>query len=136
MAPRRVIDTNILSFQLRDDPLWDDYQSLIGGCAVIVSFQTVGELLEGAERAKWGDGKLRKLEHALSRVLIHYPDRTTCDCWAHVRVQRRRQPISTDDAWIAATALHLNVELVTHNPVDFADIPGLTVVTAAARVDG
>jgi predicted nucleic acid-binding protein len=33
------------------------------------------------------------------------------------------------DAWVAATALAYGLELVTHNPADFAGIPNLVVVS-------
>jgi predicted nucleic acid-binding protein len=48
-----------------------------------------------------------------------------------VRAVRKPRPIGVADAWIAATALAHGIELVTHNPADFAGIPGLTVVTEA-----
>ena len=35
------------------------------------------------------------------------------------------------DCWIAATALEHGLELVTHNPRDFAGIPGLIIITEA-----
>jgi predicted nucleic acid-binding protein len=44
--------------------------------------------------------------------------------------RRQGRPIQTADAWIAATALHLGVPLVTHNPADYAGVSGLTVLTA------
>jgi predicted nucleic acid-binding protein len=37
--------------------------------------------------------------------------------------------MSEADAWIAATALAFAVPLVTHNPDDFKNVPGLTVIT-------
>jgi len=39
------------------------------------------------------------------------------------------QPIQVADAWIAATALALDVPLVTHNAVDFEGIEGLEILT-------
>jgi predicted nucleic acid-binding protein len=55
-----------------------------------------------------------------------------CDVWGRIRAERRHRPISTDDAWIAATALAYGWPLATHNPRDFEGIPGLTVVTEAS----
>jgi predicted nucleic acid-binding protein len=43
--------------------------------------------------------------------------------------RRQGRPIQTADAWIAATALHLNVPLVTHNPHDYRGVIGLTVLS-------
>jgi predicted nucleic acid-binding protein len=38
------------------------------------------------------------------------------------------------DGWIAATAIHYRVLLVTHDPTDYAGVPGLTVITEYAPV--
>ena len=43
--------------------------------------------------------------------------------------KRRGRPFVTADAWIAATALELDLALVTHNPADFAALENLRLVT-------
>jgi predicted nucleic acid-binding protein len=48
-----------------------------------------------------------------------------------VRCERRQQPISGEDAWIAATALTHGCPLVTHNAADFQGIAGLIVISEA-----
>jgi predicted nucleic acid-binding protein len=40
-------------------------------------------------------------------------------------------PIAVGDAWIAATALLYDFDLVTHNRKDFEVVPGLRVVSEA-----
>jgi predicted nucleic acid-binding protein len=54
-----------------------------------------------------------------------------CLYWAEVQenARRRGRPISCADTWIAATALAYAVPLVTHNPDDFKDVPGLMIIT-------
>ncbi len=37
--------------------------------------------------------------------------------------------ISANDAWIAATVLHYQLTLITHNPKDFQHIPHLKIQT-------
>jgi len=49
--------------------------------------------------------------------------------WGEVRFVRRRQPISPEDAWIAAVALQQGCPLVTHNAKDFHGIPDLAIIT-------
>ena len=45
---------------------------------------------------------------------------------------RRRQPISAEDARIAATAIEYACPRVTHNSKDFRGIAGLTIITEHA----
>lgn len=46
-------------------------------------------------------------------------------------LRRAGRPAPLADSWIAATALHLNLALVTHNPRDFQGIDGLIVISEA-----
>ena len=43
--------------------------------------------------------------------------------------RRAGTPMSVADAWVAATALHLQLPLVTHNRTHFAGIAGLTIIS-------
>ena len=128
----RLIDTNIVSFQMRSHSLFDLYRPHLFNLSIVVSFQTVGELWEGAELANWGKKKRRILELTLQEYQVIESDRAICERWAYVRAVRRSRPIGVADAWIAATALAYGLELVTHNPNDFAGIPGLAVITESA----
>jgi tRNA(fMet)-specific endonuclease VapC len=127
-----LLDTNIVSYQMRGHTLAHAYRPILAGHVLAVSFMTVAELYEGARRAAWGASRLGALEAALRRYVVLPFDIDVCRRWADVRVARRLQPISVDDAWIAATALAHGIPLVTHNPVDFRDIPGLSVRSIGA----
>jgi tRNA(fMet)-specific endonuclease VapC len=58
-------------------------------------------------------------------------DKNTCIQWAKIQAEAKRigRPISTADAWIAATALVFDVSLVTHNPKDFINVTDLRIIT-------
>lgn len=127
----RLLDTNVVSYLLKNHRLATAYRPHLIGFTLLVSFQTVAELLEGALLAGWGATKRAALESHLAAYTVVYPDRFACDHWSAVRVARRSRPVSTADAWVAATALAAGVELVTHNPADFVHIPGLVVITEA-----
>lgn len=129
--PIRQLDTNIVTFRINGHSLWRAYRRHLVGYALAVSFQTVAELYQWADESNWGPAKRAKLDSILQSAVIYESDDAVCRRWAEVRIVRRAQPIATDDAWIAATALVHGVELVTHNPADFANIPGLTVITEA-----
>lgn len=125
----RLLDTNIVSYLVKNHSLAQAYQSYIAGFALYISFQTLAELQEGAKLASWGPAKRARLAATLSRVVVLHSDDDICDRWAEVRAGRKSRPIGVADAWIAATALAFNLELVTHNAADFQAIPGLVVIT-------
>jgi predicted nucleic acid-binding protein len=127
----RLLDTNIVSFVMRQHSLAARYQPHLTGYTLAISFMSMAEMLEGAMLAGWGTRRMATLKTTLAGLLVLHSDPTVCHHWAEVRAQRRAQPISVADAWIAATALASGVELVTHNPADFQGITGLTVITGA-----
>ncbi len=69
----------------------------------------------------------------LAPYQIAYPDDALCRRWARMVAHHRGlgRPLPFADSWIAATALHLNLPLVTHNPADFRGIDSLTVISEA-----
>lgn len=126
-----VLDTNIVSFVLREDTLSGGYQAYLKGNTLAISFMTVAELYHGGIRAGWRQRRLRQPADALDGYMILHSTTEVCQWWGDVRSQRKKQPISGEDAWIAATALAYDCPLVTHNAADFRGIDGLQIVTAA-----
>ena len=127
----RLVDTNIVSFLLKKKPIGRRYQHHLVGHQPVISFMTLAELLEGAERAHWGDQKRADLERTLGTYVIVESSLQLCEIWARIRAGRRKQPIAVDDAWIAAKALAYDCPLATHNPSDFRGISGLEIITEA-----
>jgi predicted nucleic acid-binding protein len=127
----RLLDTNIVSFIMKAHPLGARYAPHLTSYDLAVSFQTLAELLAGGALAGWGDAKWAALEATLATMSVLQSNQAICERWAEVQVARRAQPIGVADSWIAATALAHGLELVTHNPADFANIPGLIVITEA-----
>lgn len=126
-----VIDTNVVSFAIKGHALARLYGRYLHGDALGISFMTVAELYHGAFQARWSRQRLAKLARDLDTYVILESSLELCLWWADVRCQRRRRPISAEDAWIAAAALAYDCPLVTHNPGDFAGIRGLEIITAA-----
>jgi predicted nucleic acid-binding protein len=127
----RVVDTNIVSFDMRGHSLGARYKPHLDGYTLAIAFMTVAEIYEGAWLAAWGSRRLRHMETVLGRYTVLYADDDLCRLWGTVREQRRRQPIGVADAWIAAVALQYGGDLVTHNPRDFQGVAGLTIITEA-----
>ncbi len=127
----RVVDTNIVSYIVKRHPLAGVYRPHIAGYDLMVSFQTLAELTEWGIAAGWGQAKWDELNAVLATITVTHSNDAIVFRWAEVRLARRSQPIDVADCWIAATALTYGLELVTHNPADFAGIPGLTVIREA-----
>jgi predicted nucleic acid-binding protein len=126
-----LLDTNIVSYLLKDDSLSALYLPHLLGKTLAVSFITVGELYYGAEKANWGDRRWTELEDILEDLLILPYDFEIARNFARIKVERETlgRPISLHDAWIAASGVQYAVPLVTHNPKDFASISNLQVIS-------
>jgi tRNA(fMet)-specific endonuclease VapC len=85
--------------------------------------------------SQWGAEKLRVLTEGLQEYAIVPFDEPMAETWAQIADRRARlgRPIETGDCWIAATAVRHDMPLVTHNAKHHADIPGLRVISHAAR---
>lgn len=128
----RLLDTNIVSYLMRGHTLGERYRGHLQGHTLAISFMTVAELYEGAFRARWGKRRRAALEAALRGYVVVPSSTELCVRWGQVRSERRTQPISCEDAWIAASALMYGCPLVTHNSVDFRGIAGLTILSEPA----
>jgi predicted nucleic acid-binding protein len=63
----------------------------------------------------------------LARYPTHWPDEELLVGYARLHVLLRRQNLSLrdEDLWIAVSALHLDVPLVTRNTREFGKVPGI-----------
>lgn len=129
--PARLLDTNIVSYMVKQHRLLSLYTPHITGFDLRIAVQTLAELSEGATLANWGQVRWKQLESTLAPMGIYDANQDVAAWWAWVRVVRRARPIGLADCWIAATALTYGLDLVTHNPADFAGIPGLAVISEA-----
>jgi len=98
---------------------------------------TASELLHGVERAESGPRRRERsafVEAVLAELDVIDFDllvaRRHADLWAEL--ERLGERIGPHDLQIAATALHLNYGLVTLNPAEFRQVPGLRLEDAAA----
>ncbi|MFN8499464.1 MAG: type II toxin-antitoxin system VapC family toxin [Anaerolineae bacterium] len=126
-----LLDTNIVSYLLKGDSRAYDYAPFLEGHKLAISFVTVAELFEWAAMRRWGAARSNQLEQTLRTYLIIPVDVELCRTWGRVRAEQREigHVISPQDAWIAATARHYSVPLITHNPRDFQHVAGLEVRT-------
>jgi tRNA(fMet)-specific endonuclease VapC len=126
-----LIDTNVLSYMIRDTPLGKRYVQQMIGLQPAISFQSLAEMRFGSKKDNWSTARIQQLEAFLHQFAVLYPTDTTVSLWANIRTEvfGRGHHIDAADAWIAAIALELNAPLLTHNVKDFEHVPGLKVIT-------
>jgi predicted nucleic acid-binding protein len=126
-----VVDTDVISFAFKGDSRADPYERHLRGNLLFISFMTLAELDLWALEHKWGNARKARMEVFIGRFAIVPFDRALCSQWAIVTNMARRKgrPINPADAWIAATALAMNVPLVTNNPSDYGSVSRLRVIS-------
>ena len=126
-----IVDTDVVSFLFKGDTRGDLYRPHVDGRIAIIAGQTRAELELWTLERNWGVRRREQLRTYLRHFVLSPLDEDVCRQWAQVMDHARRtgRPISTADAWVAATALAYSVPLVTHNGADFAGVAGLTVIS-------
>ena len=126
-----VIDANIVVYLLLDTPEAKLFRPRLSGKAVLISFQTVGDLQLIACRRNWGSRRIEALDQMLKSMVVVPADETITARWASLMCEQiiRGKAMSIPDAWAAATALVHDIPILT-NDGDFDNLPGLTVLRA------
>jgi predicted nucleic acid-binding protein len=119
-------DTNVVSYLYRADPSAEPFKLALESRRRLISFQTLAELLVWS--APWSDTKQLKLERwALARfgVLPHTPAVTRAWVVAVTSARNNGFPISTGDAWIAASVMSAGLMLLSADRNDFRGVNDL-----------
>lgn len=98
-----------------------------------MSFVTVGELLFGAYRKKWGPARLADLNQRLRSVVIVPYDFALCETYGELKtkLEQSGKIVGANDLWIATCAIRHSIPLISNNRADFEDIPGLVLISEA-----
>lgn len=132
-----VVDTMVVGWLLSDRPhqMAEVYRKLIDGRTLWVPLQVVAELRFGMLKAGWGELRCARVERKLKELRVHQPDEQMAmihaalrhECWkdGHALGQKDHD----GDRWMAATAMRLEVPLVTHDAI-FRGAPKLVIETA------
>ena len=131
--PIVVTDTDVVSFLLKRDTRAELYSRHLEGRRPVISAQTLAELRHWPVFRHWGERRRRELDGFLQGYPVIYPNEEICRIWGEItaRAALAGKSMPGLDAWHAATALFLDVPLVTHNPSHYAGVPELSVITEA-----
>jgi predicted nucleic acid-binding protein len=109
------------------------YRPHVDGKLVGVSFITVGEILFGAYKNKWGSAKLEQIKTRLRSVTIVPFDWAVCQTYGELkaRLQEVGKTVNDNDLWIASCAVRHSIPLISNNRAHFENIPGLILICEA-----
>ena len=109
------------------------FRSHVIGRLLGISFMRLAELERWHMERNWGVVRKAELIGHLTNYTVLPASRELCAKWAEVTCECRRKgrPIQTADAWIAASALHYQVPLITNNPADYRVIDRLQLLTGS-----
>ena len=126
-----VVDTDVVSYLLKDDTRAEYYRPSLQDKTLIVSFMTIAEMDRWALVRQWGTTRRFYYEKFMEQFIIQPSNRHLCAIWADITeaLRLQGQVLTCGDAWIAATALQLNIPLVTHNARHYSAINGLSLIT-------
>jgi predicted nucleic acid-binding protein len=133
-AALACVDTGVLTAALRPGSELDHrYRRHLVGRTLVISTQVVAEARYGAFRAGWGTRRIVQLERLLHRAIAIVPNDSLATEYARLKVACEQvghalhQKVHAGDLWIAATALHRGLPLITDDSV-FENCPGLAVI--------
>jgi tRNA(fMet)-specific endonuclease VapC len=127
-----IVDTDVVSMLFKGDTRALAYRSHVTGRLLGISFMTLAELDRWPLERDWGQRRKLELAQYLTRYTVLPVSRELCSKWAEVAsaAKRKGRPIQTADAWIAASALHYQVPLITNNRDDYSSVDGLALLSA------
>ena len=128
MNPRFMLDTDIVSYFMRDEGGVAERLLRLPATDLCVSAITVAELAFGASRR--AASKIHRKIGIFTRMIMVMPFDEACAIeFGRVAAEsmKRGVPIGQMDAMIAAHALTLDVTLVTNNVRHFSRVRGLRV---------
>jgi predicted nucleic acid-binding protein len=127
-----VIDTNVASFLFGKKTQASLYEVDLKDRQLVLSFQTVGEMLYGAEIKNWGKKKRAELTAFIKQYGTSYPDDEGVVVWVEMQRElwKNGKTLTYPDSWVAATALASDLPLIAHDAA-FRFVPGLKLICRA-----
>jgi tRNA(fMet)-specific endonuclease VapC len=125
-----VVDTDVVSYLFKQDTRGDLYRPHLKGHLLLISPMTRAELEAWALEHNWGQPRREAMRIHLKQFMLVPFHEELCVKWAEATDSARRlgRSINSSDAWVAATALHYDVPLVTHNRSDYLGVANLKLV--------
>ena len=131
-----VLDTNVVRFALHRDSRYNFYEKRIADLIPVIALQTYEAIWFRARRSGWGRRRIEELVDFLKGYEVVFPDQRIARACGELRARQSLlgKTLSTEDAWIVATALTLDCPLATHDR-RLAEVPDLKLIQAPEAWD-
>ena len=130
MNPRYMLDTDICIYIAKQKPsgVKARFDRLKQG-QTVMSVITYGELYYGASKSSQKAKALAHLAGMVQDIPVEYLDSKASEAYGKIRAELEAQGrmIGSNDLWIAAHAMALDVTLATNNEWGFLRVIGLAV---------
>ena len=112
-----LVDTDVVSLLFKRHSLARAFAEPLKRHQLYISFATAAEIEFGMQRSAWGQQRRQDMAAHLSDYAVIESNPVICRQWALVMNESflRGRVMSHPDAWIAATALVIDVPLATNN---------------------
>jgi tRNA(fMet)-specific endonuclease VapC len=130
MNPRYMLDTDICIYISKQKPsgVKARFDRLKPG-QTVMSVITYGELYYGASKSSQKAKALAHLAGMVQDIPVEYLDSPASEAYGKIRaeLEARGRVIGSNDLWIAAHAMALDVTLATNNDREYLRVTGLSV---------
>jgi predicted nucleic acid-binding protein len=129
-----IVDTDVFSMVHYAKGRASEFEALIVGHPLALSFAAVGELRAGAIKNTWGAKRLAQQRRFLTAYTVVPANSDVVERYAplHAKLHQNLKGGGVNDMWTAACALVLEIPVVSNNLSDFQLIqtaaPELVVV--------
>jgi predicted nucleic acid-binding protein len=128
-----LVDTDAFVHLSRGQAKAGELAPYVESRRIVLSFVTVAEMRRGAYRRGYGEASWRRMEADIASAVVVAPSDAVSHEWARLTYEARRdghalgQPAQKHDAWIAATARHYGLPILTLD-ADYEGFPGLRLL--------
>lgn len=126
-----LVDTDVVSYLLNRHTLAIEFERLLIGSTPMISFITIAEMYRGALERKWGERRWIELRAHLRQFAVVPYSEQICTTYAEIctELEREGRPITTADAFIAASARSLRIPLLSNNRRHFDRVRDLDLLS-------
>lgn len=124
-----LIDTDILIYSKKGNPIVNEWLQKNKNIPMSVSVITLGELIYGAHKSQHPQRRMITVNHIRNIFPIIELDQGIIEVFGDIKAKQEKKGecLADMDLLIAATALYMNMTLVTNNIKHFSKIDGLSL---------